>query len=181
MGWKYLSIPKLQRQHRWSLEMDMLFHPTLCNRCNYLFILGWMLMYVSKRNPSYWNIFKTINPIQWRHNKRDGVSNHRRLHCLLNCWFRSRSKKTSKLCVTGRCEGNSPVTGALPTQKASNAENVSIWWRHHAGSHRSTETYCIPGGGGLLFIFFPFHYFRRFPTRNHAWNNAFIFARCHRS
>ena len=40
-------------------------------------------------------------------------------------------KKTSKLCVTGLCAGNSPVTGEFPAQKASNAENVSIWWRHH--------------------------------------------------
>ena len=27
--------------------------------------------------------------------------------------------------------GNSPVTGEFPAQKASNAENVSSWWRHH--------------------------------------------------
>ena len=27
--------------------------------------------------------------------------------------------------------GNSPVTGEFPTQRASNAEIVSIWWRHH--------------------------------------------------
>ena len=27
--------------------------------------------------------------------------------------------------------GNSPVTGEFPTQMASNAENVSFWWRHH--------------------------------------------------
>ena len=46
-------------------------------------------------------------------------------------YSRHRSKKTSKLCVTGLCEGNSPVTGEFPTQRASNAENVSIWWRHH--------------------------------------------------
>ena len=26
---------------------------------------------------------------------------------------------------------NSPVTGEFPAQRASNAENVSIWWRHH--------------------------------------------------
>ena len=32
--------------------------------------------------------------------------------------------------VTGLCEGNSPVTGAIPAQRASDAENVSIWWRH---------------------------------------------------
>ena len=41
-------------------------------------------------------------------------------------------KKTSKLRVTGLCEGNSPVTDEFPAQRAaSNAENVSIWWRHH--------------------------------------------------
>ena len=41
-------------------------------------------------------------------------------------------KKTSMLRVTGLCEGNSPVTGEFPAQGASNAENVSIWWCHHA-------------------------------------------------
>ena len=40
--------------------------------------------------------------------------------------------KTSKLRVTGLCEGNSPVIGEFPTQEASNTENISIWWRHHA-------------------------------------------------
>ena len=29
------------------------------------------------------------------------------------------------------CAGNSPGTGEFPAQRASNAENVSIWWRHH--------------------------------------------------
>ena len=47
-------------------------------------------------------------------------------------YLRRRSKKTSKLRVTGLCEGNSPVTGRFPAQMGSNAENVSIWWRHHA-------------------------------------------------
>ena len=40
-------------------------------------------------------------------------------------------KKTPKLRVTGLYEGNSPVTGELPAQRASSAENVFIWWRHH--------------------------------------------------
>ena len=40
-------------------------------------------------------------------------------------------QRTSKLCVTGLCAGNSPVTDEFPAQMASNAENVSIWWRHH--------------------------------------------------
>ena len=46
-------------------------------------------------------------------------------------YSRRRSKKTSKLRVTGLCAGNSPVTGEFPAQRASNVENVSIWWRHH--------------------------------------------------
>ena len=69
--------------------------------------------------------------LQWRHNGRGSVSNHQPHDCLLNRWFRRRSKKTSKLRVTGICAGNSPVTGEFPTQRASNTENVSIWWRHH--------------------------------------------------
>ena len=49
-------------------------------------------------------------------------------------YSRRRSKKTSKLRVTGLCEGNSPVTGKFPAQKASNAENVSISWRHYGNA-----------------------------------------------
>ena len=55
--------------------------------------------------------------LQWCHNEHDGVSNHRRVHCLLNCWFGYRSKKTSKLSVAGLCAGNSTVTGEFPTQR----------------------------------------------------------------
>ena len=29
------------------------------------------------------------------------------------------------------CKGNSLVTSEFPAQRASNVENVSIWWRHH--------------------------------------------------
>ena len=72
-----------------------------------------------------------LTTLQWRHNERDGVSNHQPHDCLLNHLFRHRSKKTSKLRVNGLCGGNSPVTGEFPAQRASNAENVSIWWRHH--------------------------------------------------
>ena len=69
--------------------------------------------------------------LQWRHNGHDSVSNHQPYDCLLNRLFRRKSKKTSKLRVTGLCAGNSPWTGEFPAQMASNAENVSIWWRHH--------------------------------------------------
>ena len=54
------------------------------------------------------------------------------INCLLNRLFWRRSKKTSKLHVTGLCVGNSPGTGEFPAQMTSYVENVSIWWRHHA-------------------------------------------------
>ena len=42
--------------------------------------------------------------LQWRQNEHDSISNHQSPDCLLNRLFRCRSKKTSKLCVTGLCE-----------------------------------------------------------------------------
>ena len=73
-----------------------------------------------------------ICPLLWRHNGPDSISNHQFNDCLFNRLIRRRSKKTSRLRVTVLCAGNSPGTGEFPAQMASNAENVSIWWRHHA-------------------------------------------------
>ena len=78
----------------------------------------------------YWQMCYN-DTLQRRHNGRDGVSNHQPHDCLLSRLFRCRSKKISKLRVTGLCEGNSLVTGEFPAQRASNAEYVPIWWRHH--------------------------------------------------
>ena len=72
-----------------------------------------------------------ILSLRWRHNGCDSVSNHQPHDCLLNRLLRRRSKKTSKLRVTGLCAENSSGTGEFPAQMGSNAENVSIWWRHH--------------------------------------------------
>ena len=37
----------------------------------------------------------------------------------------------SKHRITGLCEGNSSMIGEFPAHSASNADNVSICWRHH--------------------------------------------------
>ena len=65
--------------------------------------------------------------LQWRHNERDGVPNHRRLDGLFNHFFRRRSKKRSKLCVTGLCEGNSPVTSPHKGPVARKMLMTSSW------------------------------------------------------
>ena len=55
-----------------------------------------------------YSIATNTNPLHWRHYDHDGASNHQPHGCLLNRFFRCRSKKTSKLRVTGLCVGNSP-------------------------------------------------------------------------
>ena len=66
------------------------------------------------------------SPFQWRHNERDGVSNHWRLNCLLNRLLMRGSKKTSKLRVTGLCD-RWPVDSP---QRASKYFHLimSSWW-----------------------------------------------------
>ena len=66
--------------------------------------------------------------LQWRHNERDGVPNHRPHECLFNRLFRRRSKKTSKLRVTGLCAGNPPVT-SLTNATWRCRKNFSQWER----------------------------------------------------
>ena len=72
-----------------------------------------------------------VYTLEWRYNECDGVSNHQRLGCLLKRMFRCRSKKTSKLRVTGLCEGihrwpvNSPHKGPV-TRKMFPLDDVII-------------------------------------------------------
>ena len=72
----------------------------------------WKTAYISQRNPpnildivvkdvfnalelliAFHLVNRSIQTLQWHFNKRDGVSNHRRIHCLLNCWFMHRERK----------------------------------------------------------------------------------------
>ena len=57
----------------------------------------------------------THGPLEWCHNERNNIWNHRRLDYLLSRLFRRSSKKTSTLRVTGLCE-----------------MKFTIWWRLHA-------------------------------------------------
>ena len=56
----------------------------------------------------YFFYLRKSKTLHWRHNDHESVSNHQPQDCLLNGLFRRRSKKTSKLRVTGLRVGNSP-------------------------------------------------------------------------
>ena len=59
--------------------------------------------------------------------------------------------------ITGYCEGNPPVTvtGGLPShwQTASNAENISIWWRHN-GTINHSRLFLLNCARGTV-VYFP--------------------------
>ena len=80
-----------------------------------------------------WSWCQICCPLQWRHHELDGVSNHQHHDCLFNCLFRRRSKKTSKLRVTGLCAGNSPGTGKCFHFRTSSCRwwyRRLSWWQH---------------------------------------------------
>ena len=98
-------------------------------------VIIWVLTWLSVTHFTItvvaWQTKELFTALQWHHNERDGASNYQPRDCLFNHLFRRSSKKTSKLRITGLCEGHSPVTGEFPAQRASNAENIPIWWRHN--------------------------------------------------
>ena len=118
--WTVLTCIKLGLARKFGTTSDLIF----CNA-----------HWCSFPNGSAWlELDESAEALPWRHNGPNDVSNHQPRECLLNRLFGHKSKKTWKLRVTGLCAGNSPETGEFPAQMASNAENISIWWRHHGES-----------------------------------------------
>ena len=69
--------------------------------------------------------------LQWRHNGCDSVSNHQPHDCFSTIYSDTDQWKHQSSALLALCAGNSPEAGEFPAQMDSNAENVSIWWRHH--------------------------------------------------
>ena len=125
----FCSIPD---QYPWDPNSNISFWLWYLISYDYIWLQRWyMFNEHQKLRKDLERRYGNTLTLRWRHNERDSVSNHQPHDCLLNRLFTRRSKKTSKLRVTGLCAGNSPETGEFPAQRASNAENGSIWWRHH--------------------------------------------------
>ena len=114
-------------------------------------MLGLKLNHVSKRGPSvFHNSHPIANPIRrdtsictlkWRHNGCDSISNHQQI----------KAPRRWPLC--GEFTGDRWIE--FPAQMASNAENASIWWRHHEHivvQLRHMEPYLGQHWVGWLFI-----------------------------
>ena len=95
--------------------------------------------YWSSFRPAYWDPFRAgilsrlrlswQTSLKRRHNERDGVSNQQPHDCLFNRLFKAQIKENIKARRHWPLWGE--FTGDFPVQRASNAENVSIWWCHH--------------------------------------------------
>ena len=132
-NWYYLYLSYFQKR---NLPAKYTGHISKVPSCGVVIGHTWAWF---NRSDKYLFQIRNDHALQWRHNGRNSVSNHQLHDCLLNGLFRRRSKKTSKLRVTGLCAGNSPGTGEFPAQMASTTENVSIWWRHHGRRNERTR------------------------------------------
>ena len=101
--------------------------------CSYMDIKPFLLC-AGKYEKKHGICHDDLSSLQWRHNEPGGVSNHRRVHSLFNYLFRRRSKKTSKLRVTGICMGNSPIKAAKVSVSFFNLPEVpvcnALQWHH---------------------------------------------------
>ena len=125
-------------------------------------------------------ILSILMPLQWRHNGRHNVSNHQPHHCLLNLIWGADQSKHQHFLVSGLCAGDSPVTSEFPAQMSSNAENISIWWRHHGIENKCP---CLVkwrskhAVSKILFYFVKYHIIHnplKTGSYNTKYNNAFI-------
>ena len=125
---KFKSTRNIIIQYRTSATSDICTEKEISNRLTYMAL---------KLPGSGWQCSQTwLTCILTKCNSFDNRYQTTRIHKIIRCFkkyvfYVIWSKKTSKLCVTGLCAGNSPVTGECPAKMTSNAENVSIWWRHH--------------------------------------------------
>ena len=79
----------------------------------------------------YCNIHVQHTPLPWHHNERDGVWNHQP-HDVYSGVYSGTDQRNIKASRHWPLWGEFTCDRGSPRTRASNAENVSIWWRHHA-------------------------------------------------
>ena len=159
--WWHIQAPRyLHVTHVCHLQYPPVSHTDGTIGYSFLFdMYAGLLVVNTQQHPVIVIIPSTL---QWCHNEHHGISNHQPQDCLLNLLFRRRPKKTSNLSVTSLCAGNSPVTAEFPTQRASNVENVFIWWRHQH-LQVSRALFCIQNLVKFHFVYifmwfiYPYH------------------------
>ena len=102
-----------------------------------LYLWIWLESKYTNFHPREW-----IWTLLWHHNELAGVSNHQPRDCLFNVYSRADQTKNIKAPRHWPFCGEFTGTGEFPAQRASNAANVSIWWRHHENDHYTMSPFC---------------------------------------
>ena len=119
----------LPSAYQWLVKSTQLWCDILC----------WMNYHI------YHNWMREHNTLQWRHNGRDGVSDHQPHECHTQPFIQVQIKeniKAQRLWPSCR-EFPGDRWIEFPTQRASNADNVSIWWRHHEMAMKGSNSRTI--------------------------------------
>ena len=82
-----------------------------------------------------WRLFldssQSHQTLQWRHNERDGISNHQPRDCLFNRLFKAQIKENIKAPRHWPSWGEFTGDRWIPRTKGQYHGKASIWWRHH--------------------------------------------------
>ena len=105
--WPIRSLDRKQ-VHAYTIDYKCDLFSSVFYWFSWIFLLSCGHQSFTIRQTRSWEISWHSKSLHWRHNDHNGVSNHQPHVCLLNRLFRRRSKKTSKLRITGLCVGNSP-------------------------------------------------------------------------
>ena len=98
-------------------------------------LLWWEnIQYQHFQNHTTFGCWEIHFPLQWRYNGHDDVSNQHCLDCSLftQTFVQAQIKENTKAMRHRTLWGEFTGSGEFPSQMDSNAENFSIWWRHHA-------------------------------------------------
>ena len=146
----------LMHCNRWSLGMDKQFHPTLRCACDYISMLGWKLNHVNEGAPAihpnkyvyfsralrfvlvwYRTIFPIFFSITFDTSHYCDVimgataSQITSLMIVYSTFIQAQIKENIIAPRHWPLRGIHRWPVNSPAQRASNAENVSIWWSHH--------------------------------------------------
>ena len=112
--------------------------------------------------------------LHWRHSDHDDVSNHQPHGCLLNRLFRRRSKKTSKLRVTGFFVWNSPGPVNSPhkgpvTRKMFPFDDVIMVTKFFPGPYFLKLSLKMPYNDIIKWKYFPHYWPFVRESTGHRW------------
>ena len=112
------------------LPLVFVYIPLECSLSHHLIVA--CIMYILE-------VHKLVMAAIFTSNECCGIWNRRSLDFLFNTLFRLTTKKYLSSALLSLCEGNSPVTGRFPSQRASCAEGVFMSWLLYATQEKCTQ------------------------------------------